>query len=93
MTPGSVRPVVIAYHKACQPTGIGLSDYALVTNTPPRKNAPGKCSRVLTAAHCVSRVRPWDFARTGSGDLRARARCPATVRLRHPPPTVVGGPR
>lgn len=42
MAPGSVRPVVIAYRKACQPTGTGLSHYVLVTSTTPRKDAPGK---------------------------------------------------
>jgi modified peptide precursor CbpA len=42
MTPVPVRPVVIAYRKACQPTGVGLSHYVLLTNTAQRKNAPDK---------------------------------------------------
>ncbi|MHB1783159.1 MAG: modified peptide precursor CbpA [Acidimicrobiales bacterium] len=42
MTSVSARPEVVAYRKACRPTGIGLSHYVLVTNTAPRKDAPDK---------------------------------------------------
>jgi modified peptide precursor CbpA len=41
---GSARPAVIAYRKACPATGIGLSHYVLVTNTPPRKVAQSTTS-------------------------------------------------
>ncbi|TAN22416.1 MAG: modified peptide precursor CbpA [Actinomycetota bacterium] len=30
----SEKPTVAAYRKACQPSGIGLSHYVLVVNTP-----------------------------------------------------------
>ncbi len=34
MTTKSKKATVTAYRKACQPTGIGLSHYVLVVNTP-----------------------------------------------------------
>ncbi len=37
MTTASNKPSVTAYRKACQPTGIGLSHYVLVVNTPVQK--------------------------------------------------------
>ena len=42
MTSVFVRPVVIAYRKACQPTGTGLSHYVMVINTTLRKDALDK---------------------------------------------------
>ncbi|MDA8279825.1 MAG: modified peptide precursor CbpA [Actinomycetota bacterium] len=39
MTVPSVAPTVIAYRKACQPAGTGLSHYVLVTNTAPHLDA------------------------------------------------------
>ncbi len=37
MTAATTKPAVAAYRKACQPTGIGLSHYVLVVNTPLQK--------------------------------------------------------
>jgi modified peptide precursor CbpA len=44
MTTAPVKPAVIAHRKACQPTGVGLSHYVLLTNTTPRRNASDNTS-------------------------------------------------
>lgn len=40
MTPHLDRPAVIAYRKACRPTGIGLSHYILLTATTQSPDVP-----------------------------------------------------
>lgn len=37
MTPSIKKPAVMAYRKACRPTGTGLSHYVLVVNAPVQK--------------------------------------------------------
>jgi modified peptide precursor CbpA len=38
MTSVPARPLMIAYRKACRPTGVGLSHYVMLTNPAPREN-------------------------------------------------------
>lgn len=40
MTSPSTQPLLIAYRKACNPSGTGLSHYVLLTNEAPLEDAP-----------------------------------------------------